>query len=71
MVRRTHGFASAAGRVLIMSLFLELIVLATPIGFQLVLDEVVVADDRDLLLLVALGLGIALGFRVLTDFVRS
>ena len=46
-------------------------VIATPLAFQLVLDEVIVADDRNLLVLIALGLGLVLGFRALTDFVRS
>ena len=31
----------------------------------------IVADDRNLLVLIALGLGLILGFRVLTDFIRS
>jgi len=54
-----------------MSLVLEGIGLAIPIGFQLVLDDVVVSDDRDLLTLIALGLGLVLAFRALIDLVRS
>ena len=54
-----------------MSLFLELIVIAMPIAFQLVLDDVIVADDRSLLVLIVLGLGLILGFRALVDFIRS
>ena len=54
-----------------MSLFLEALVIATPLAFQLILDEVIVVDDRHLLVLVALGLGMILGFRALIDFVRS
>jgi ATP-binding cassette, subfamily B, bacterial CvaB/MchF/RaxB len=68
---RTEGFAAAAIQILAMSLFIEIVVIATPIGFQLVLDEVIVADDRNLLVLIALGLGLILGFRVVTDFIRS
>ena len=49
LLRRTHGFTSAATQVLTMSLVLEAIGIAIPIGFQLVLDNVVVSDDRDLL----------------------
>jgi ATP-binding cassette subfamily B protein RaxB len=71
LLRRTEGFAGAATQVLTMSLILEAIIIAIPIGFQLVLDDVVVADDRDLLTLIALGLGLLLCFRTLTDFVRS
>ena len=54
-----------------MSLVLEVIGLAIPIGFQLVLDDVVISNDRDLLTLIALGLGLVLAFRALIDFVRS
>jgi ATP-binding cassette subfamily B protein RaxB len=71
LLRRTDGFAAAATQVLTMSLVLEAIGIAVPIGFQLVLDDVVVSDDRDLLTLIALGLGLVLTARALIDFVRS
>jgi ATP-binding cassette subfamily B protein RaxB len=71
LLRRTDGFAAVATQVLTMSLVLEVIGLVIPIGFQLVLDDVVVSDDRDLLTLIALGLGLVLAFRALIDFVRS
>ena len=71
LLRRTDGFAAVATQVLAMSLVLEVIGLAIPIGFQLVLDDVVVSNDRDLLTLIALGLGLVLAFRALIDFVRS
>jgi ATP-binding cassette subfamily B protein RaxB len=71
LLRRTDGFAAVAAQVLTMSLVLEAIGLTIPIGFQLVLDDVVVSDDRDLLTLIALGLGLVLAFRALIDFVRS
>ena len=71
LLRRTDRFAAVAAQVLTMSLVLEVIGLAIPIGFQVVLDDVVVSDDRDLLTLIALGLGLVLAFRALIDFVRS
>jgi len=71
LLRRTDGFAKVAAQVLTMSLVLEVIGLATPIGFQLVLDDVVVSDDRDLLTLIVLGLGLVLTLRALIDLVRS
>jgi ATP-binding cassette, subfamily B, bacterial CvaB/MchF/RaxB len=71
LLRRTHGFAAAATQVLVMSVVLEAIGLVTPIGFQLVLDDVVVSNDRDLLTLIALGLGFVIACRALIDFVRS
>ena len=71
LLRRTHGFTSAATQVLTMSLVLEAIGIGIPIGFQLVLDDVVVSDDPDLLTLIALGIGLVLAFRALIAFVRS
>jgi ATP-binding cassette subfamily B protein RaxB len=68
---RTHGFAAAATQVLVMTLVLEAIGIFVPIGFQLVLDDVVVSDDRDLLTLIAIGMGLVIAFRALIDFVRS
>src|SRR5438309_4105298 len=49
LLRRTDRFTAAATQVLTMSLVLEGIGIAIPIGFQLVLDDVVVSDDGDLL----------------------
>jgi ATP-binding cassette subfamily B protein RaxB len=71
LLSRTHRFGTAATQVLTMSLVLEAIGIAIPIGFQLVLDDVVVSDDRDLLTLIALGIGLVIVFRGLVDFVRS
>ncbi len=71
LVRNTDGFLRTATQILLMSLFLETLVIATPLAFQLILDEVIVVDDRNLLVLVALGLGLILAFRVVIDFVRS
>jgi ATP-binding cassette subfamily B protein RaxB len=71
LLRRSDGFAAAAAQVVAMSLVLEAIGLAIPIGFQLVLDDVVVSNDQDLLTLIALGIGLVLAFRALIDFVRS
>ena len=71
LMRRTDGFAAAVTQVLTMSFVLEVIVIAIPLAFQLVLDDVVVSDDRDLLTLIALGLGLVLIARALIDFVRS
>jgi ATP-binding cassette subfamily B protein RaxB len=71
ILRRTEGFGLFSLQILVMSLFLELVVIAIPIAFQLVLDDVIVANDYGLLTLIALGLGLLLGFRALVDFVRS
>jgi ATP-binding cassette, subfamily B, bacterial CvaB/MchF/RaxB len=71
LLRGTDRFGVVAAQVLTMSLVLEVVGLSIPIGFQLVLDDVVVSDDRDLLTLVALGLGLVLVSRAVIDFVRS
>jgi ATP-binding cassette subfamily B protein RaxB len=71
ILRRTEGFGSVATQILAMSLLLEVIVIAMPVAFQLVLDEVIVTNDRNLLMLIAVGLGLLLGLRVFVDFVRS
>jgi ATP-binding cassette subfamily B protein RaxB len=71
LLRHSDGFTAAAARILAMSLVLEAIAIVIPIGFQLVLDDVVVSDDRDLLMLIAVGIGLVIGFRALIDFVRS
>jgi ATP-binding cassette, subfamily B, bacterial CvaB/MchF/RaxB len=71
LLSRTHRFAAAATQVLTMSLVLEAIGIAIPIGFQLVLDDVVVSNDRDLLTLITLCVGLLIVFRGLVDFVRS
>jgi ATP-binding cassette, subfamily B, bacterial CvaB/MchF/RaxB len=71
LLRRTDGFVGVAAQVLSMSLVLEIIGLAIPMGFQLVLDDVVVSYDRNLLTLIALGLGLALTACALIDFVRA
>jgi ATP-binding cassette, subfamily B, bacterial CvaB/MchF/RaxB len=71
LLTRTHGFAAAATQVLTLSLVLEAIGIAIPIAFQLVLDDVVVSNDRSLLTVIALGVGLLIVFRGLIDFVRS
>src|ERR1700727_742709 len=71
LLRRSHGFAAVATQVVVMTLVLEALGLVVPIGFQLVLDEVVVSNDQDLLTLIALGLGLVIAFRALIDFVRN
>ncbi|MBB5704259.1 ATP-binding cassette subfamily B protein RaxB [Ochrobactrum daejeonense] len=71
LVRRTAGIGRAAIQILMISILLEIITIAMPIGFQLVIDEVVVAADFDLLSLIALGLGLLLVMQVLATLARS
>lgn len=71
MVRRTRGIAAAVAQVLAISLLLEVTVIAMPIGFQLILDEVVVAADRDLLSIIVIALAFLLILQVAATFARS
>jgi ATP-binding cassette, subfamily B, bacterial CvaB/MchF/RaxB len=71
LLRLTDGVWATATKILLISLVLELLVIALPIGFQLVLDDAVVSSDRDLLKLIVLGLGFLVVFRALIEFVRS
>lgn len=71
MVSRTQGLGKAAAAIIGHSLLLEMVTIAIPVGFQLVLDEVVVSADYDLLALIAIGLFGLLIMKVLLGFVRS
>lgn len=71
LVRRTRGIGRAALQVAAISLLLEVATIAMPIGFQLVLDEVVVAADYDLLTLIAIALGLCLVLQVAATLARA
>lgn len=71
MIRRTRGIGAAIAQILAISLLLELAVIAMPIGFQLILDEVIVAADRDLLTIIVIALAFLLILQVAASFARS
>ncbi|MGY2048536.1 peptidase domain-containing ABC transporter [Methylobacterium sp. JK268] len=71
LVRRTAGLGRAALQILAISVLLEITVLTMPIGFQLVLDEVVVAAEPDLLTLICIALVLLLVLQVAAGFARS
>jgi ATP-binding cassette subfamily B protein RaxB len=71
LLSRASGFWGTAGRVLLISLVIELLMITVPIGFQIALDEVVVSSDRGLLILLTLGLAVLVGFRAFIEFIRS
>lgn len=70
-VRHARGIGWAAIQILAISLLLEAATIAMPIGFQLALDEVVVAADYDLLTIIVLALGLLLVLQVITGLVRA
>ena len=63
--------ANAGLQVLALSVLLELALIAAPIGFQLIVDEVVVSADSDLLTLIVSALGLLLALQVFSSFCRS
>ncbi|MCA0401863.1 MAG: peptidase domain-containing ABC transporter [Proteobacteria bacterium] len=71
LIRRTRGITPTLVQVLAISLLIELAIIAMPIGFQIALDEVVVAADLDLLTLIALSLAVLLFLQVAATLVRS
>jgi ABC-type bacteriocin/lantibiotic exporter with double-glycine peptidase domain len=58
-------------RVLVMSIALRLLALALPVLTALIVDRVVPRGDHDLLTVVAVGLGLALAFQLLSSLIRS
>ncbi len=71
LIRRTVGIGRAAIQILAISALLEVATIAMPIGFQLVLDEVVVAADYDLLTLIVIALVLLLVLQVAAGFART
>lgn len=71
LIRRTSGIKRTAMQIFVVSLLLEIIGIGIPIGFQIILDEVIVAADRDLLLTVTLGLAGLLLLQVIVGYIRS
>jgi ATP-binding cassette subfamily B protein RaxB len=71
LIARTRGLGRAAAQVLALSIVLEVVTIAMPIAFQVVVDQVVVAADYDLLTLVAIALFLMLAIKVVAAFFRS
>ncbi|MGB3455912.1 MAG: peptidase domain-containing ABC transporter [Litorimonas sp.] len=69
--QRLIGLKRAIIQTLILSIVLQLIVLASPFYLQLVIDEAVVKFDTRLLLMLALGFGALAVIRVTTEMMRS
>lgn len=65
------GLTSSLAQILLLSLGIELVALLLPIGAQIVVDEVIIARDHDLLLVVALGLGLLIVVQVALAVART
>jgi len=65
------GFKTAIIHIFILSIIIQIILLASPFYLQLVMDEVVVKNDADFLLTLAIGFGALAVINVATTFMRS
>ncbi|MBN8809887.1 MULTISPECIES: peptidase domain-containing ABC transporter [unclassified Sphingomonas] len=67
----TSGLVPALGRILILSLLIELFVLAAPFYLQLGIDNVIPSQDQDFLTALALGFGAVAILSQVTSLVRA
>lgn len=65
------GLKQSLGLLLSLSVFLQLFILASPYYIQLVVDAVIISNDGQLLLVLALGFALLLLFNVATNALRS
>src|SRR3712207_5251926 len=65
------GLGSPLAQVFVLSVILELLVIAAPFYMQITVDEVIARGDTDLMLALALGFGLLTAIKVATDALRS
>ena len=68
---RLAGLKRSFAQILILSVVIQLFVLASPFYLQLVIDEAVTRFDKDFLLLLALGFGFLYVINAITNALRS
>ncbi|MCK5792895.1 MAG: peptidase domain-containing ABC transporter [Ketobacter sp.] len=71
LIGRIPGLGNAVGQILMLALVLELFALLLPWFAQLVLDDAVVAGDRELLSVLGLGFILLVVFKVATEALRG
>lgn len=71
LFRNVVGLKRAFTHVFLLSLCLEFFIILAPIGFQIIIDQAIVAQDMDLLTVVALGLGLLLLVQTMLTFARA
>jgi ATP-binding cassette, subfamily B, bacterial CvaB/MchF/RaxB len=71
MVGPVRGLKRSLGQILLLALALEVFVLGSPFLLQWVVDDVVVSNDRDLLLTLGIGFGLLVLLQVVTAALRS
>lgn len=68
---QTHGITYSFVKIIIMSIILEVLVIASPFYMQIAIDEVVVRGDVDLLLTLAIGFGLLATIKIISTTIRS
>jgi ATP-binding cassette, subfamily B, bacterial CvaB/MchF/RaxB len=68
---RVSGSAHALVEIFVLSLILEILLLAAPFYMQLTVDEVIARGDRDLLLVLALGFALLMVIQIGSTAIRS
>jgi ATP-binding cassette, subfamily B, bacterial CvaB/MchF/RaxB len=66
-----RGSAHSIIQILVLSVILEVFVIASPFYMQLTVDEVIVRGDAELLTVLALGFGLLTGIKVASTAIRS
>jgi ATP-binding cassette subfamily B protein RaxB len=68
---KVQGLVPSLTKLFILSLLLQVFVLAAPYYTQLVVDEVLVSQDKPLLVVLALGFGLIMLLQVITQTLRG
>lgn len=71
LFRRITGLKRALFQIFALSLCLEVMALLTPIASQIIFDEVIVASDRNLLILIAIGMGMLTILQLIFGLART
>jgi ATP-binding cassette, subfamily B, bacterial CvaB/MchF/RaxB len=71
LIGPVRGLRRSLGQIILLALALEAFVLGTPFLLQWVVDDVVIANDRDLLLVLGLGFGLLVLLQAGTAALRS
>ncbi|PHM27771.1 peptidase domain-containing ABC transporter [Xenorhabdus budapestensis] len=71
LLNNIQGIKSALGKIFFLSIVIEAINILLPVGTQLVMDHVIVAQDRSLLTIICCGLLFFILFRVSVSTLRS
>ena len=69
--RSTQGLGTAVTQILLLALALEIFAIVAPLYQQLVIDQAIVAADRDLLVVLALGFGLLMLVQISINTARS